>query len=378
MTLRAATVWLVLCGAAARAHAGGGAAADSYDDISAGAPVDAHALLDVYALHNFNQPASATNQLRAFDTISDRPSLGYLRLTLARRPRRVGFRLDVGTGDTSDDFFRSDPAAPAHPDLARAQSHVEQAFVTVVVPLGSGVIVDAGKFDTPVGLEDNISVANWNYSRSLLFSWAEPSLNSGIRVTYRATEKLALSLFWLNGWNSTFTDGSDLRSFAGAATWHPTSSVAVVAVYLGWLERPATDLAERRLSFRNLFDGYVTYAPERHVAFALTVDYGNDRADGGVYWWGASGYARFQVLSWLGAALRGEFLADPQGFVTGTPQTLAELTATAEARVERGRARLFGRVEYRHDQSNARVFEGALPNVHTRQDTLTLALMTTL
>jgi hypothetical protein len=38
----------------------------------------------------------------------------------------------------------------------------------------------------------------------------------GLRLSCRATERLALSFFWVNGWNANFLDGSDMRSFAAA------------------------------------------------------------------------------------------------------------------------------------------------------------------
>jgi Putative beta-barrel porin-2, OmpL-like. bbp2 len=365
---------VVACGGAA--FAGGGPATDAYDDISQGAPVDFHLLLDLYLLHNFNAPASGRNQLRELDFNADLPSLSYLRLTLARRPRHFGFRLDVGVGNTAEAYRAADPLQPSHPSLARGLSFVEQAFVTVVVPAGRGIQIDVGKFSTPVGLEDNESVTNWNYSRSFLYSWAEPSLHVGVRASYQASDRLSLSLFWLNGWNSNVVGGDSMRSFAGAVSHRPNERWALVLVYLGGLERPPTQL-DGKLSFRNVLSGSMTYMPVKPVTFSLAVDYGNDCALGGVNWWGVAGYARLQARSWLAATVRGEYFADPDGFTTGTRQQLAEATATLEAEHSAGRARLLARLEYRHDQSNRRPFEGAQPDSRSIQDTITLALAAT-
>jgi hypothetical protein len=78
-------------------------------------------------------------------------------------------------------FEQQDPAAPDNPRLARALSFVPQAFGTVLLPLAREVELDVGRFATPVGLEDNESLTNWNYGRSLLYTWAEPSLHTGLR-----------------------------------------------------------------------------------------------------------------------------------------------------------------------------------------------------
>ena len=230
-------VGLLVLGASRLAFAGGGPATDAYDSISESAPVDVHGLLDLYVLHAFNQPASSRTQLRAFDDTGNQPALGLLRLTLAHRPGRFGFRLDVGAGDTANAFLGADPAASQHPDLSRAFSFVQQAFLSVVVPLGSGIAVDAGKFATPVGLEDNESVTNWNYSRSLLYTLAEPALHTGVRLTYRPLPALAFTAFALNGWNSNVLEGNTLRSYAAAGSYKPLEGLELVLVYMGGLER---------------------------------------------------------------------------------------------------------------------------------------------
>jgi hypothetical protein len=364
--------WCGAGGGGRTAVASGGAATDAYDDIAPGG-LDVHGLLDVYAIHNFDDPASGVNQLRAFD-FRDRASLDYLRLTLAVRPRLIGFRLDAGVGNTADVFEQQDPAAGSHPTYARATSFVGQAFVTATLPFDRPVEVDVGKFGTPVGLEDNESLSNWSYSRSLLYAWAEPTLHTGLRSTCQVAKTVAVSLFWVNGWNAGVLAGSGMRTFAAAASWRPADEIVVAVVDMAGLEHPPTELTAP-LSFRNILDASVVLEPWSAVAFALTADLGNDRAGGGVHWWGAAGYARVQSPRSFAGTLRGELLSDPDGFVTGTPQTVTELTATAEARATVWRLRAVARLEYRHDRSNAAVFDAALPASRKQQDTLTLALM---
>jgi hypothetical protein len=259
--------------------------------------------------------------------------------------------------------------------VARGFSYLQQAFATaVLLPGERALTLDVGRFGTPVGLEDNESLGNWNYSRSLLFSWAEPTWHTGLRLTWQPLKSLALSAFWVNGWNSIILDGSDMRTGALAATWKPVERLELTLVWMGGLEHPPTQLTGP-LSLRSMLDAYAVWRASERLTFALTVDYGHDRAQGGVSWWGLSGYARVQALPWLAGTLRGEYLADPNGFVTGTAQDVAEATATVEVEKREGRARLIARLEYRHDQSTARVFEGRVPASLFGQDTLTLALL---
>jgi hypothetical protein len=356
------------------AHAGGGAATDSYEGIRPG-PIDLHGLADVYSQTAFNRPASETNQLRAFDLEDGQPQLGILRLTLAHNPDPIGFRLDIGIGDIPNGYLRYDPAAAAHPGLSRGLSYVEQAFVTAMVPLGRGLKVDVGKFETPIGLEDNEAVENWNYSRSLLYLLAEPSYHAGLRLTYPVTSTVAVSLLWVNGWDANVLDGNNMRAVAAAVSWHPAPGLEVVADYMGGLERAPTRLSDPVLSFRNEFDAYARYALTKRLAFAWTGDYGQDAASSGVSWWGMGGYCRVQALDWLAGSVRAEHYDDGDGFTTGTRQRLAEVTATAEVRGEVGPTRWIGRLEYRRDQSDEAFFETGGRALSTRQDTMGASLL---
>jgi hypothetical protein len=353
---------------------GGGAATDAYGDIREGVPVDVHGLVDLYAQHDFEHPPGPV-QLRAFDVRSDAPSLDFARLTVARRPDTFGFRLDAGVGDTPNGYLRSDPAAATHPQLSRVLSYVEQAFATVKLPGDRGVEIDVGKFGTPVGLEENEAQQNWNYSRSLLYTWAEPTSHTGLRVTVPASDTFAVSVFWLNGWDTNVLGGNGMRSFAAAASWHPATGLDLFATYSAGLERALQQLADPRLAFRHVFDGVAMYSPIRQLSIAATADYGLDAAGGGVSWWGIGGYLHYRALPWLAGTLRGEHYADPDGFTTGTPQRLAGLTTTIEVKGEVSDVTLIGRLEYRRDQSDVPVFETSSPPRATHQDTLGLALM---
>jgi hypothetical protein len=365
-----------LAGGTAGAARAGGAATDAYDGIGKDVDVDVHGLVDVYAQANFNRPATGQNAFRAFD-VTNGLNLGALRLTAAHRPDPTGFRLDVALGTLADGYLRSDPAAGAYPDVSQALSHVEQAFATAVVPVGEGIAVDAGKFGTPVGIEDNETPTNASYSRSLLFTLAEPTYHTGLRATYAPSDAIAVSAFWVNGWNANVLEGNGMRGFGAAATWSPEKNVQVVVDYMGGPERAPTQLDAPALAFRHEVDAYVRYDPTERLSMVVTADYGRDAAHGGVDWWGVEAYLRWVVLTWLSGTVRAEHLADPDGFVSGFRQRLAGATLTLEVKDRAGPVTLIGRLEYRRDQSNARVFDTATILRATRQDTLTAAAIAT-
>lgn len=366
---------LAVTAAARSARAGGGAAVDAYDGIAQRPIVDLHGMVDLYSQWRVDARAPGVAAYRAFDVNADGPSLGFARVTIARKPETFGFRIDAGVGDAANNYFRTDPGQYEHRDLARGLSYVAQAFVSARVPLGRGLDVDVGKFATPIGLEDNEALVTWSYSRSLLFTLAEPTYHSGMRATYSFADSFAMSAFWLNGWDTNVVAGNGMRAFALGASWAPTDRTDVVLVYSAGLERAPTQLDDPTLSFRHVVSTSAVHALDDHVTFAATVDYGVDTRGDGATFWGVGGYARLSPKPWAALTLRGERYDDRDGFTTGTRQRLVEGTITLEARAPIGDAIAIGRLEYRRDQSDERVFVTARGASPTHQDTVTAAVI---
>ncbi len=96
---------------------------------------------------------------------------------MAHSPDPVGFELDLGYGETmtqistsnGDSFF---------------DKFVEQAIVEFKPTKAKGFEMDFGKFVTSAGAEVIESYSNWNYSRSLLFSFAIPYFHFGLRTSF--------------------------------------------------------------------------------------------------------------------------------------------------------------------------------------------------
>ncbi len=180
------------------AWAGGGAATDSYEGIGDG-KLEVHGLLDVYAQYDFQLPASSQVLYRAFDFRGRALAGAPAPHARAHQPRslRVPHRRRR-SAICRTAYMQSDPAATQYPGLARGLSYIEQAFVTVRPPPVPEFAVDVGKFSTPIGFEDNESITNWNYSRSLLFTLAEPTYHTATcRTDYVRTQRGALGVGFL-------------------------------------------------------------------------------------------------------------------------------------------------------------------------------------
>jgi hypothetical protein len=141
--------------------------------------IDFSGLVDGYYSLNFNHPASATNGLYNFNTAANQFSLNMAKLSLSHSADPVGFQVDLGFGHAFDMINGID-------NNGLRTKNIEQAFVSWK-PKGkdSGFQMDFGKFVTSAGAEVIESHSNWNYSRSLLFSWA-------IRYTNKTLKHISL------------------------------------------------------------------------------------------------------------------------------------------------------------------------------------------
>ena len=329
-------------------------------------PIELSGSVDVYSGYNFNGTSSGLNEMRAFDTQDGGFALNYAELVIARNRGPVGFRLDAGFGSASDALYLSDPSSKTDSSNARWLSHIQQAYVEAKLP--HNVTIDGGKFVTMHGFEVIETKDNWNYSRSLLFSFAIPFLHTGFRATWAPKDEVSVGAAWVNGWNSTIEDGSKMQTGCLMAMYKPRPTVQLILNYMfGEDHLPSQPPAP--LTLRNLVDATATWTPTDKLSLAINGDYGHDAAMNGVDWEGVAGYARYQIKPYAATAARFEYLADGDGFMTGKSQHLVEGTLTGELSGTIVKTAVLLRLEYRHDHSDSMVFDATMPTSKQDQDT---------
>jgi hypothetical protein len=126
-----------------------------------------NAMVDGYYEYNFNDPVGRVNLLRAYDVSSNAFSLNQADVIFERAPdiaagRRYGARLDLQFGQATA-TLQGNPLNEPRPDIYR---NIFQAYGTYVVPVGSGLTVDFGKWASSLGFEGNYTQYQINYSRS--------------------------------------------------------------------------------------------------------------------------------------------------------------------------------------------------------------------
>ncbi len=361
-----------------------------------------NAMFDGYYEYNFNNPVGRVNLLRAYDVSSNAFSLNQADLIVERAPdlsagRRYGARLDLQFGQATA-TLQGNPLNEPRPDVYR---NIFQAYGTYVVPVGTGLTVDFGKWASSLGLEGNYTQYQNNYSRSYWFDYL-PFYHMGIRTSYQVNKKLALNYWIVNGTNQTEpTNGFKDELFGLVVT--PNKNVSwTINYYFGQDHPDATVVAtcgpvpvQAGLCFQkispapngktHIFDSYVTWQATPKFSVAVEGDYviqrlwsstapGQSSAPADV--WGGAAYAKYQLTPRTYLAGRTEYMSDNGGLFTGVTaytEALKEVTATYDFRVADG---FDMRWEYRRDFSNRPIFLTDQQGVYsTDQNTATLGLI---
>jgi hypothetical protein len=319
------------------------------------------ALIDGYFGWNRGQPFNGQNQFHLFDVNANAWSLSLARVALDRDPGPVGLHVELGAGN-SYKIMHSFDGAP------RVFQYVPQAYLKWKPAALRGVQLDFGKFYTSTGVEVFDTDQNWNYSRSLLFCWAQPGYHFGLRATAPLNSHLTGGVQIVNGWNNV-RDANTGKTLGLSAnlSW---SRLTWSNVYYAGPEKPGANQG-----WRHLYDTSVMVTPGKRVSFYVNLDYGADRriAGGQDQWAGVAGAARFAIGPRFAVSSRWEWFYDADGFVTGEAQHLKESTLTGEWNLYRG---LITRLEFRRDWSDRATLPQSQPNSFGRsQNTVTLGLL---
>jgi hypothetical protein len=97
---------------------------------------------------------------------------------------------------------------------------VKQAYVALRAPVGNGLDIKLGVWDTLVGYEFFESGSNPNYSRSYGYA-LEPTHHTGVLASYKISDLFSLSAGVANGWTGAVNDKNAIESkktYLGAIT----------------------------------------------------------------------------------------------------------------------------------------------------------------
>jgi len=301
-------------------------------------------MVDVYFSKNFNNPASHINDYRNFDVTENQFDINLAKVTFQKTANPLGFRVDLGFGHAMD-LINSD----ANLGYEKSLRNVEQAYLTVVLPIGSGLTINAGKMSTHMGGEVIETSGNINYSRSILFAYAIPYSHVGMSAGYSFSSQFAATLYIYNGWNNVVDNNKD-KTLGAEILWSPLSTFTLIENFIGGPEEP------NATNKRYVFDTILNYQAADDLFVTLNADYGQEALNpyGYAIWKGAALTGKYTITDVSAIALRGEYYYDQSGFTTGTAQALREITVTYEYKFANS---LLSRLEFRRDWSDQNTFE---------------------
>jgi hypothetical protein len=335
--------------------------------------------LDGSYTQNFNNPANKINQLRIFDVNSNqfRPNLAQMVLEKEARPDggwkdRAGFRVKGNAGRDSDfigGFNLSNWA------------DIQEAYLQYIAPIGNGLNIQLGQFNTLIGYEVVESPHNPNYSRSWLFGLGQPFTTRGGRMSYDITKRISLSVGAISYINSARGNSHNDPLMESALTISPSERLKLT-LYAFTGPRPGSIGTPGGTIL--LVGGFASFQATAQTSLVIESYYANQANSsriseaGNARWNGVAAYVIHDFNRQWGVRLRAELFEDAGGFVscggttdyqpkanvcfgatsaTSAPavaQTLWEITSTLQYKPFRS---LMTRLEFRYDKSNHNVFQ---------------------
>lgn len=305
-------------------------------------PFKVSGILDAYYGLAFHDSPGFVNPLRSFDTGANQLDLNMAKLTLSRAAAPFGFQLDAGMGQLFDISGATEKNIPA-------TRYLEQAYFSVKPESWHNIQLDVGKFASSAGAEVLDTADNWNYSRSFLFTWAVPAYHTGLRSTIPIGNQVVGGLQLVGGWNNVVT-GATYRTIGVTGSWTRKKVTWNNAYYAG----PDENRIDRGM--RNLYDTTLLLTPNNRANFYINFDYGHDQPQfaRSFQWSGVAAAAKFRLPKGFAFSPRLEVLRDASGQITGTPQTLKEVTLTGTYSHWKG---VLNYLEFRKDWSGAPCLE---------------------
>jgi hypothetical protein len=238
---------------------------------------------------------------------------------------------------------------------------LQEAYASVMLPIGDGLTVKAGKFVTLLGYEVIESPNNLNFSRGYLFTLAIPLTHTGGLLSYTFSEQFSVTAGVVVGWDNS-KDNNSAASFTGQFA---TTPIKDLTASLNWIVGPEQN--DNKANQRAVLDLVVAYTGFKDTTLAFNFDYGFEqdeafltslgtRQNNDATWWGVAAYAAYDFTEWFRLALRQEFFRDANGARTGfgNALNLSSTTLTAQFKIWKG---LVGRLEYRHDAADEKVYK---------------------
>jgi hypothetical protein len=248
--------------------------------------------------------------------------------------------------DTVDPGTATGGMFPSHTHGVTGGTRIRNANVALRVPVGNGIDIKMGIFDTIIGYESADFNANPNYSRS--FGWGlEPTTHEGVLLSYNVNEMISVSAGVANA-NIPTLGGLALpsesqKSYMGAVALTAPDSMGFLSganLYVGVVDGlvAAGNLADTT----SIYVGATIPTPVEGLAAGVSWDYRLENgpsagvntgtaATSGAWASALAGYISYDVTEKIAAHYRIDWAQGTDGtFGAGLPTNRADNNITAD------------------------------------------------
>lgn len=296
--------------------------------------------------------APANNTYRYYDMYHNQATLSLAELSVKATRGEVTLLAEFVFGSFAD--ANATVASTSGALVDESSKHLGQALVSYKAS-GSRWSFDLGKAYSHLGVETVKSKDNFNYSRSVLFSYAIPFWTTGVRVGYDVVpDELQVSLYLSNGWNTSY-DVNRAKTSGLQLKYVPSAATTIIYNVISGAER--TD-SESDLKTVHEINATIAVDPDMQVIFDSVHGSEQNALVGGsrifASWYGALVGLRSKIDDESYWSPRVEVYRDENGVSLGGPaQTLKSLTVTYGRRLSDG---FETRFEVRGEESDQSVF----------------------
>jgi len=308
--------------------------------------------VDLGTLLDFNHPSNHLFRNRGTTPRVDELDLNMAAVYVnkdASKVSRWGMELMAQAGEDSKIFGFSATA----PNVAGANwlRHLGRANVSYLAPVGNGLTVQAGLFNSLIGYDSLYAKDNLTYTRPWGADYT-PYLMFGVNVSYPFNKKWTGTLYVINGyWH--LARANSVPSLGGQVAYKAAERLTLKETLLYGPHQSNTSLEFWRFFSDSIAEWKgekVTVAFEYQAGTEKLAVAGNPRA----FWTAAQLPMRWAVGGRWSVTVRPEFYWDPDGRLTGFEQFIKAFTTTLEYRIPYRWTNTVLRLEYRYDDSRGK------------------------
>ncbi len=311
------------------------------------------AMLDISYALDFNFPEnhrwrSKTTTPRV-NELAPNMVMGYVKKD-ATVQSRWGLEFGIQGGYDTDALVPSPTPGRDKPvDGADTLRHFSRANVSYLAPVGNGLTLTAGLFNSYIGYQSIYAKNNLNYTRSYVADNA-PYFMFGLGATYPVNESWKVGLYIVNGYNY-LSHANDQPSYGAQIQWMPAKTLTVTQnIYYG------PDQSNTGTAYWRMFSDSIIEWKDGPYTLAASYDIGTENAaeqpgHSRTFWTGGALYGRWNIDGTWSVAVRPELYWDRNGRISGSEQLLKAVTTTLEYKWSRAWQTAWLRLEHRYDES---------------------------